>query len=74
MSNTVEAVGGSTGYLKASMQFEAPQTLQVRVKKERNLVSRHMGRYGCVFIPEREAELVSYIKNMEQRLIGFTTT
>lgn len=33
-----------------------------------------MGNFKCVFSVEQETELVEYVKHMESRLFGFTTT
>jgi hypothetical protein len=78
--NAVKAVIiGSIGYLKASKVFGFPQTaLERRVKEKKrsnpsSTLSKPMGRCRCVFTPKQESELVSHIKNTEQRLLDFTT-
>lgn len=78
MSNAVEAViSGQLGYLKASVQFNVPQTtLERYVKKKRenpeHCINKTAGKFQAVFTQEQEHELVNYLKTMEARLFGLT--
>lgn len=78
MEGAVEAViKGEMGYYRASVQFNVPQTtLERYVKKRRNgldlPISKTLGSCKPVFTQKQEQEMVSYLKNMEERLFGLT--
>lgn len=78
MNNAVEAViSGQSGCLKASNQFDVPQsTLERYVKKRKEnpdyKIDKTAGKFKNVFTEEQELELVNYLKTMEARLFGLT--
>lgn len=78
MNNAVEAViSGQCGCLKASNQFDVPQsTLERYVKKRKEnpdyKIDKTAGKFKNVFTEEQELELVNYLKTMEARLFGLT--
>jgi hypothetical protein len=75
MSNAIHAVRrGEMGTLKASKQFSVPRTtLQRALKTDGQSSSKKpLGSRKTIFSPEMEAELVQHIKEMENRLFGFT--
>jgi transposase-like protein len=80
MEQAVQAVVScQLGYAKASRQFNVPQTTLERYVKKRKenpegLILKTMGSKKSVFNPDEEAELVDYLKKMEERLFGLTMT
>lgn len=62
---------------RASLQFNVPKTTLIRYAKKKQqdntaAICKSMGKYVCVFSEAQELELVSYLKDMENRLFGLT--
>ena len=75
MNNAVDAViSGRCGCLKASNQFDVPQTtLERYVKKKKENPEYQIDKTAGKFqTQEQELELVNYLKTMEARLFGLT--
>lgn len=78
MAQAVKAVlNKEIGYKKASKQYKVPQTtLERYVKKKQQQpdydVKKSLGRFKCVFSEAQEAELASYLVEMEGQLFGLT--
>lgn len=79
MELAVEAVqSGRMGWLKASKSFNVPHTtLRRRVQGKNKRVKgiqKGLGRYDTTFTAEQEQEIVDYLKMIETRMYGLTTT
>ncbi|KAK2719129.1 hypothetical protein QYM36_004830 [Artemia franciscana] len=74
MNNAVDSViSGRCSCLKASDEFEVPQTTLERKKKNPEyLIDETAGKFQAVFVQEQELELETYLKTMEVRLFGRT--
>lgn len=79
MELAIQAVSnGEMGWLAASKRFSVPQaTLRRRAQNKNKRVKgtqKGLGRYDMTFTQEQETEMVEYIKMLEVRMFGLTTT
>lgn len=83
MSNAVDSIlNGQMGYRRAAQSYGVPQTtLERRIKEFRTLdddiprqIKKPLGPKTTVFSNEEELQLVAYLKKMEARLFGLTTS